>query len=425
MEQAQKSMQAGKMFSSELREQTLRIKVIGVGGGGCNAIDKIKMDDLGEVDLAAVNTDIQSLAQSLAQEKVQIGRNVTRGLSAGGNPEVGLRAAEDEKQALEKLVGGCDLIFLVVGLGGGTGSGAAPFIASLASAAGAMVIAFVMHPFSFEAGKQNPANQAQDRLRKHCHAVIPLSNDLLLQLSSGEGEATFLDAFSQADEWVSRGIKAICSMLLKTGLINQDFNSLKRVFAERATRTLFGLGRGSGDHHVEEALNDLFLCPLLHAAGVSRRADNLLVHITGGPDLTMTKVNQVMTTLGDKLGSRENLILGAMIDDSLHQQLEICIIGTTSLSRKGYTNPPPAAVSQNRPAAEQPLPASERLVPVHESKLKRSEKQPDLWDQNEFEFLADDEQRGFFDKTERNLYDGVDLDVPTYLRRGLRISLKD
>lgn len=420
-----------KMFSGEIKEESLRIKIIGVGGAGCNAVDRIKLDDLTDVHLAAVNTDIQSLAQSLVQEKIQIGRNVTHGMSAGGDAELGREAAESERQALEKLVDGCDLVFLVAGLGGGTGSGAAPLIAKMALDAGAMVIAFVMHPFSFEKGRLSPANEAHERLRKDCHAVIALPNDLLLQLGSKEQDPTFLDACSQADEWVSRGIKSICSMLLKTGLINQDFGSLRRIFSEKGTRTLFGLGTGSGEDHVQNALSDLSICPLLHATGGgSRRADNLLVHITGGPDLTMSKVNQIIGTISDKLGSRENLILGAMIDDALHQRLEICVIGTTSLSRKGYSNPPAAAVSQNRPGFSDPVPErvaapTSKPTSVHESKLKVRTAQANLWDQNEFEFLADEEQRGFFDKTERNLYEGVDLDVPTYLRRGIRISLKE
>lgn len=414
----------------------LRVKVIGVGGGGSNAIDKLKLNALSDVHLAVVNTDIQALSQSLVPEKVQIGRNITFGMGAGGDVETGRAAAEAEKQALEKLVHGCDLIFLVSALGGGTGSGATPYIASLAAASGAMVIGFVMMPFTFEAGRKEKADAALESLRKQCDAVIPLSNDLLLQLG-GETEATFLDAFSQADEWVSRGIQSICSMLLKTGLINQDFSSLKRIFAEKGSRTLFGIGHATGENAVEEALEDLFLCPLLQGPEFARRAENLLVHITGGADLTMSKVNQVMSNLTDKLGSRENLVLGAMIDDSLHATLEICVIGTTPLSNKQYRKPPAAAVSQNRSGIEERKPKTAESpefedepepqqagLPVHESKLETRKKEK-LWDQNEFEFLAEEEQRGYFDKTERNLFDGEDLDVPTYLRKGIKIAVKD
>lgn len=429
-----------KMFSGEMEEEApLRVKVIGIGGGGTNVIDKIQLNDLSNVHLAVVNTDIQALSQNLVPEKIQIGRNVTFGMGAGGDVETGLRAAEAEMQALEKAVKGYDLIFLVSALGGGTGSGATPYISALASEAGAMVISFVLLPFTFEAGRREKADQALESLRKHSDAVIPLSNDLLLQLS-GETEATFLDAFSQADDWVCRGVTSICSMLLKTGLINQDFSSLKRIFQERGGRSLFGIGSASGDNSVEDALDDLFLCPLLQGPEFAKRADNLLVHITGGPDLTMSKVNQVMSKLSDKLGSRENLVLGAMIDDSLRHTLEICVIGTTNLSSKRYTKPPAAAVSQNRKHGFESLQAEHEVMekpfsregitttsgelPVHESKLKPKQKE-NPWDQNEFEFLAEEEQRGYFDKTERNVFDGEDLDVPTFLRRGIRVAVKD
>lgn len=427
-----------KMFHGEMEEEApLRVKVIGIGGGGTNVIDKIQLNDLANVHLAVVNTDIQALSQSLVPEKIQIGRNVTFGMGAGGDVETGLRAAEAEKQALEKAVKGYDLIFLVSALGGGTGSGAAPYISALAAEAGAMVISFVLLPFTFEAGRRPKADQALDLMRKHSDAVIPLSNDLLLQLS-GETEATFLDAFSQADDWVCRGVSSICSMLLKTGLINQDFRSLQRIFTERGGRTLFGIGSASGENSVEDALEDLFLCPLLQGPEFAKCADNLLVHITGGPDLTMTKVNQVMAKLSEKLGSRENLVLGAMIDDSLRNTLEICVIGTTNLSNKRYTKPPAAAVFQNRgPVLETGSSESEKSasahisnapsspdLPVHESKLK-TKQSSNLWDQNEFEFLAEEEQRGYFDKTERNLFEGEDLDVPTYLRRGIKVVVKE
>jgi len=437
---------ANTMFSGKVADQAVRIKIVGIGGGGSNAIDKIKLDDLSEVHLAAVNTDIQALSQCLVHEKVQIGRNVTYGMGTGGDVATGLKAAQAEKQALEKMVRGNDLVFLVAGLGGGTGSGAAPYIANLASNAGAMVIAFVMLPFTFEAGRKKKAEEAYELMRKYCDAVIPLSNDLLLQLGSEEEETSFLDAFSQADEWVSRGIKSICSMLLKTGLINQDFSSLKHTFAERGGRTLFGIGTGSGENNVVDALDDLFLCPLLHGPEFSRRADNLLVHITGGPDLSISKVNRIMESLSERFGCHQNLALGAMIDDSLHQALEICVLGTTSLSNKGYPKPPAAAVSQNSipdPADDPRSNSRDRTekrhgavsgkesainphsAPVHESKLNSARGKKKLWDQNEFEFLADEEQRGFFDKTERNYYDGEDLDVPTYMRRGIRIQLKE
>jgi cell division protein FtsZ len=434
------------MFTGNLSEESIRIKIIGVGGAGTNAIDRLKLSDLSEVHLASVNTDMQALANSLVSEKVMIGRGVTRGMGTGGEINLGKEAAEADRAALEKLVRGCDLVFIVSGLGGGTGSGAAPLLAELAAAQGALTIAFTMLPFTFEGGRRKKvADDAMGALRKSCDAVIPLPNDVLLQTEGDE--ATVLDAFGMADEWIRRAIKSICTMLLKTGLINQDFSSLKQVFVERGGKTVFSLGYAEGEGAVEKALDDLLLCPLLHIQEYSKKADNLIVQITGGTDLTMGKVNQIMATISEKLGCRDNIVMGATIDESRTHSVEIVVIGTTLLSRKtGYDKPPAAAVSQNASGHEpagleelgeeakslsRPKPEKEDFTKsryeVHESKLKKKkqQQQASLFDQNEFEFLSQEEQRGFFDNTERNLYDGEDLDVPTYLRQGVKINLKD
>ena len=447
------------MFSGTLNEESLRIKIIGVGGAGNNAVDRLKMNDLTQVHLAAVNTDLQTLSNSLISEKVMIGRGVTRGMSTGGEVALGRKAAEADRGSLEKLVNGCDLIFILAGLGGGTGSGAAPLLAELASAEGALVIAFVMLPFTFEGGRRKKAaDESLAELRKTCDAVIPLPNDILLQNESGGDESSVLDAFGQADEWIRRGVQSICSLLLRTGLINQDFSTLKQVFVERGGKTVFGLGYAEGPDAVKNALNDLLLCPLMHTPDFSRKADNLLVQITGGPDLSIGKVNEIMATVSEKLGCRENTVLGATIDEGRQNSVEICAIGTTNISTKGYKKPPAAAVSHNagasrkgktapplNPATQQvdemkPVEAPETLISpdsmeshapareplkVHESKLGPKSKQANFWDQEEFELFAQEEQRGYFDNTERNIYDGVDLDVPTYMREGIRINLKE
>ncbi len=429
------------MFTGNLSGEPIRVKIIGVGGAGTNAIDRLKLSDLTEVHLASVNTDMQALANSLVSEKIMIGRGVTRGMGTGGEIALGRDAVEADRPALEKLVNGCDLVFIVAGLGGGTGSGAAPLIAELAAAQGALTIAFTMLPFTFEGGRRKKAaDEAMGLLRKSCDAVIPLPNDVLLQTEGDE--ATVLDAFGMADDWIRRAIQSICAMLLKTGLINQDFSSLKQVFVERGGKTVFSLGYANGENAVQQALDDLLLCPLLHIQEYSKKADNLLVQITGGTDLTMGKVNQIMATVSEKLGCRDNIVMGATIDESRTNSVEIVVIGTTVLSKKSnYEKPPAAAVSHN---SDEPLVLDEpeqaealgktpappedftrSRYEVHESKLKKKKQQANLFDQNEFMFLSEEEQRGFFDNTERNLYDGEDLDVPTYLRRGIKINLKE
>ncbi|WP_309383526.1 cell division protein FtsZ [Cerasicoccus frondis] len=429
------SEHSGKSFSSDLNSEGVRVKIIGIGGAGVNAVDRIQMTPHERIHLAAVNTDAQALEGSPIGEKLLIGKSVTRGLSTGGDVEIGQSAAEKDENKLRQLVDGQDLIFLVAGLGGGTGSGAGPVIAQLASEQGALVIAFVTQPFTFEGARHHEvAENALVAMRTHCDAVIPLPNDLLLQQM--DESATVLDAFAQADAWISRGIQSICAMLTQTGLINLDFAMLRKVFQGRGGKTLFGLGRGEGDDFMQEALNDLALCPLLHTPGFAKRADSLLVNIIGGTDLGISHVNQIMTAISEKFGSKEQIVLGAVVDESCQNSVEICVIGTTQVGgyrpERKVRRVTPRVDLAPEPRVQTKQTADDELFdlvdtkskpPVHESKLGKK-RQPSLEiDQEEFTFVAEDEQRGFFENTERNMFDGEDLDVPTYLRRGVRITL--
>ncbi len=428
---------ADSLISGQMPEDGVRVKIVGVGGAGTNAVDRLQLDHVGlHLRIAALNTDAQALNSSPAPEKLLIGRGLTRGVGTGGEPEVGKNAAEVDRDRIAKIFQGMDLVFIVAGLGGGTGSGAGPVVAQIATQAGALVVAFVMLPFTTEGGRRRQiADQALADLRANCDAVIPLPNDLLLQHLPDD--ATVLDAFGQADAWIGRAIRSISAILFHTGLINLDFATLRRTFSPRGGKTLFGLGHGAGDNCVAEALQDLMLCPLLHTPELSRRADRLLVNIIGGPELSLARVNEIVSSITEKFGSREQTVLGAVIDERLIGKLEICVIGATEVRPKGAsmsslrTAPPglradgpatgghPSQVIFARPPAASV--AAPLVPPVHESKL-RGHKDGGA-PQNEFHFVGEDEQRGFFDQTERNFFEGEDLDVPTYLRRGVKIQL--
>lgn len=422
------------MFSGDVANENTRIKIIGVGGAGTNAVDRLQFDDHGKVQLAAINTDAQALASSPLAEKLMIGRSITRGLSAGGDSELGRKAAEADADAISGILQGVDLVFLLAGLGGGTGSGAAPVVGRLAAEAGALVIAYVTMPFTIEgAQREQTAKEALGDLRKSCDAVIPLPNDVLMQML--DDDATVLDAFAQADIWIDRGVRSICTMLSQTGLINLDFATLRKAFCGQAGKTLFGLGHGEGEGYVAKALEDLKSCPLLNLPEYARKADRLLVNIVGGTDLGIRQVNEIMAMVTEQFGSRENTILGAVIDESHQQQVDICVIGTTDVAGARYARQParkPAPAASEpflQETAEPELPivktasATQKVRPVHRSKLKRDKLQRDTDQQEEFLFVSEEEQRGYFEKTERNLHEGADLDVPTYLRRGLRIAV--
>jgi cell division protein FtsZ len=416
--------EASNQAFPSIDDKGIHIKIIGIGGAGNNAVDRIKLDGLGQVTLAVVNTDTKSVAASPIQEKVIVGRSVTRGLSAGGEAEIGRKAAESDMPLIEKLVEGVDLVFILAGLGGGTGSGCSPVVAKAAEKAGAVVVAFVTMPFTREGERRRKqAEDAITELREHCHAVIALPNDMLLQ--QVDETATVLEAFSVADEWVVRGVKAIWSMLFQSGLINVDFATLRNALRFRGGKTLFGIGCGEGPDCVQKALSDLDMCPLLHLPDYkyTSKADALIINICGGPNLAMSQVNQIMDALCEKFGSRQNTVLGAVIDDAMGDSIRITVIGGTDINTSGSSNS--ARISVQRRQALQSVPSahsSQADAEANAARLSEGESKVKPEDQHEFDFPNAD-ARGFFDSTEANLYNGEDLDVPTFLRRGVRVQL--
>ncbi|MBI2814229.1 MAG: cell division protein FtsZ [Opitutae bacterium] len=416
-----------------LTDRDVGIKLIGVGGGGSNAIDRLKMENLDRLQLAVINTDLKALGTSPVQDKILIGASLTRGLSAGGDPELGRKAAEADADKIAEIVKGTDLIFLVAGLGGGTGSGATPVVAEVAAEAGAVVIAFVTLPFSFEGGRRRKqAEEALAELRRVCDAVIPLANDVLLQ--EGTEQTSVLDSFARADEWIGRGVKSIWAMLSRTGLINVDFTALRQVFLHRGGKTLFGLGVGTGENPAAAALADLKRCPLLHTPEYARKADRLLVNITGGADLSLAKVNELMSALTEEFGREAHVVMGAAIDEALSGRVEICLIGTTDLGSRNFARrPAPAPVRKTSeriagPTATSVAPESSQNVKTTVSPAAPRPPAPTAHaqkpTQEEFGFQgAPTENRGAFEKSDRNLFEGQDLDVPTYLRKGIKVTV--
>lgn len=407
------------LVDDQLPEGGLRIKIIGIGGAGTNAVDRIKLEDLEQVHLTAIDTDSQVLSASPVEETFLLGKTVTGGKSAGGSADKGQMAAEADRDSLQQIVTGVDLVFILAGLGGGTGSGAAPVIAELAAQEGALVIAFTPLPFEREGQNRcNRARNAMEALQKQCHAVISLPNDLIFK--QVDETATLMEAFAMADKWIKLGVHSIWSMLFNTGLINVDFSTLQSALAEPGGRTIFGTGYGKGDNCLEQALQDLDNCPLLHLpdAGFIRDTDQLILNLTGGPDLTMAMVNKAMDQVTQKIGSRNSIIMGASIDGSFYNQLRITVMGTV----RGV----PSSKSATKAKKKEELPVSpplkpvesfEELIPLPAERTAAMTKE----EQDEFAFPKQEDNRGLFEKTGRNIYEGEDLDIPTYLRRGVKI----
>jgi cell division protein FtsZ len=403
-----------------LCDRNVAIKLLGIGGAGTNAVDRLKMESLERLQLAVINTDNQALSSSPVQDKVLIGMGTTRGLGAGGDPELGRQAAEDDREKIAAVVKGCDLVFILAGMGGGTGGGASPIVAEIAAEEGALVIAFVTLPFSFEGGRRlKQAEEGLAALRRACDAVIPLPNDMLLQ--EGADNEGVLDSFARADEWIGRGVKAIWSMLSKTGLINVDFATLRQAFQQRGAKTLFGLAEGAGENAASEAIASLKICPLLHTPEFSRKADRLLVNITGGTDLTLPKVNEIMSAIAEQFGRDSHIIMGAVIDEGMQGRVEISVLGASDMGSRGNLprRPVPARA---RTAALPPEEATQKPEPVSQVVQETLAASAAKAAQEEFGF-GEVESRGQFERTDRNLFDGQDLDVPTYLRKGIKIAV--
>ena len=405
--------------SSSEADLMVKMKVIGVGGAGSNIVDRLQLAGLAGVDLAVVNTDLQSLSNSLVPEKICIGKSVTGGLGAGGDLEVGREAAISDKTALEKCVKDIDLLFIATGLGGGTGTGAAPVIAEMANRAGALVISFCCLPFTVErAARASVAQDGLDDLREVCNAVIPLPNDLLIQAS--DEDASFLDAFSQADAWIERAIKSLWAMMHRAGVMNIDFAQLRQVFSKKAGKTLFGLGQGAGPDAAERVIEDLRLCPLLHTPEFSKQADHLLVNIIGGASFSMTDAQRIMESITDEFGQDANLVMGAVIDEALGDKVEVCVIGTSDVSSKTMLRKPRIASQIKAIEPEQPSVRAEDVQIGNDGSGSRRKKRKT--EQHEFSF-TENAPKGEFENAEGYLFEGQDLDTPTFLRKGVKIPL--
>ncbi|GAB3466048.1 cell division protein FtsZ [Actinophytocola sediminis] len=298
------------------------IKVVGIGGGGVNAVNRMIEVGLKGVEFIAVNTDAQALLMSDADVKLDIGRELTRGLGAGANPEVGHKAAEDHREEIEEVLKGADMVFVTAGEGGGTGTGGAPVVASIARKLGALTIGVVTRPFAFE-GKRR-AKQAEDgitELRNECDTLIVIPNDRLLQL--GDVGVSLMDAFRSADEVLLSGVQGITDLITTPGLINLDFADVKSVMSG-AGSALMGIGSARGEGRAVQAAQKAINSPLLEAS--MDGAHGVLLAIAGGSDLGLFEINESASLVQESAHPEANIIFGTVIDDSLGDEVRVTVI---------------------------------------------------------------------------------------------------
>ncbi len=371
-----------------------KIKVIGVGGGGGNAINTMEGNDIRGVEFIAANTDVQALENSRADVRLQLGPGLAKGLGAGANPEKGREAAEESVDEIRSIIGECDMVFVTAGLGGGTGTGAAPVVARVSKELGALTVAVVTKPFTFEGRtRMKNANKGWEMLKKHVDTIITIPNDRLLSLSGKGGR--FIDGMKMADEVLVQAVKGITDTINLPGYINPDFADVKAIMNEMGP-ALMGAGVGVGDNRGAEAINMAIASPLLQDISIDG-AKGVLVNISSREELlSMAEVTEVTSIIQEEVHEEANIILGVTFDETLGEALRVTVIAT-GINTEADLPDKVTTMARPRETVAQPLP------------FKNKEKQPN------------EPRQGNGNRLRNPFLDvGLDedkLDTPTFIRR--------
>ena len=329
------------------------IKVIGVGGGGGNAINRMIDEGVSGVEFIAANTDVQALSSTKAETVIQLGPKLTRGLGAGGRPEVGRKAAEESEEALTAAISGADMVFITAGMGGGSGTGAAPVIARIAKDLGALTVGVVTRPFGFEGSKRGQyAVEGINELREHVDTLLIISNNNLLEIV--DKKTPLLEALSEADNVLRQGVQGITDLITNPGLINLDFADVKTVMANKGN-ALMGIGIGSGEERVVEAARKAIYSPLLETT--IDGAEDVIVNVTGGLDLTLIEAEEASEIVNQAAGQGVNIWLGSSIDESMKDEIRVTVVATgVRQERVEKVVGSPVKQAARREASRQPHP---------------------------------------------------------------------
>ena len=467
-------IQLNKNYSlPERLAEFIPIKIVSIGGAGLNALDRIVLDGLERADVVAMNTDVQSLTSSVATRKVQLGRSVSRGLGAGGDPDVGYQAALESAEEIREALADASVIFICAGLGGGTGSGAAPYIAHAAREAGALVIGFATLPFGFEGKRRNvQAREALVRLSEFAHAVVCFENDRMGDLSAPQ--AGIHQAFAMADITISQSVRSIVNLIQQPGLIRIGFDDLLAALHTRNSRCLFGYGESDSDNRAHEALTQALKNPLMDRGRMLADATHVLVQVAGGPGMTLSEVEILMQQLGRHVSDQTQILFGAVVDARLGDRLSVTVISSLSAEDESVlmqTPPAPSGTSTVSPAREQyeaaapepeiqpeeptvdvrpleetvsfeesiaaeaaplatPISIEPSTTPTRNGEPEHAmstqeEKRPaekSVTSAKQEVLQFEPVTRGRFEKSEPTIIEGEDLDVPTYLRKHIKVK---
>ncbi len=372
-------------------EGSALIRVVGIGGGGSNAINRMIAEGIVGVDFIAINTDRQAIMGSSAPQRLVIGERSTRGLGAGGNPEIGQRAAEESLEELHELLRGSDMVFVTAGMGGGTGTGAVPLVAKVAREEGALTIGVVTRPFSFEGTKRSKVAEAGiEALKEHSDTLIVIPNDRLLE--SADKRVSLLDSFRLADDVLRQGIQGISELITVPGLINLDFADVQTIMSMGGA-ALMAVGHGKGDERARQAAEQALSSRLLDVTIDGARG--ILFNVTGGPDLSLFEINQAASIIRETAHPDVNLIFGAVIDQNMGDEVRITVIAT------GFEHAAPSLRHMTPAATARPLPSGQPVrerasVPAAAAAAPRRETET---------------------RRPQETFRPDDLEIPTFLRR--------
>jgi cell division protein FtsZ len=381
----------------EKAEMSAKLKVIGVGGAGGNAINTMVSAGLAGVDFISINTDAQALEQNLAQHRVQIGSQLTQGLGAGANPEIGRKAIEEDRDEVARVLAGADMVFVTAGMGGGTGTGAAPVVAESAKEMGALTVGIVTKPFTFEGLKRSQrAEQGIQEMRKQVDTLIVIPNQRLFAVV--DKSTPLLDAFKVADDVLRHATKGISDLITVPGLINLDFADVRTIMAEMGD-ALMGTGYAKGESKSVQAAQQAIASPLLEGVSI-RGAKGVLVNITGGTEMSLYEISEATTIIYEEAGEDANVIFGAVVDEDLTDEIFITVIATGfhSDERAVVRTPQSAMVEANPKVLDLPTFMREKKKKTEESTESKPASQS---------------------KSDGVTFDAEidDLDIPTFLRK--------
>lgn len=414
---------------SELDLMNLKVRVLGLGGAGSLIVDTFCNQASANVECYALDSDSKFLGSMKSAKTMLVGQEVCRGIGCGGDIELAQQAIEQDRDLLNQILEGRDVLILVAGLGGGIGSALASVISELSGKTNALILGFFILPFSFEGSRYRISNTTAEHIRPLVHGMFTIQNDLLLQ--EGEGNQSALNVFENGNRWILNSLNSIQNVLFENGLLNQDLGSLKKVFSQLGGKSFFAV---SGEK--EEFISDMesvqtfiqaFLSgPFFHLDIRPSHLDKLLIIIKGSQNLELSVINDISSLIIKELNFKKDVNLGAFIDPSLVNTLEICIFGKSEVEEKQLE-----AKSSNRSAKEDAssssldlgLEMSEQKPKVHKSKLGKKHKE-ESDSQKEFQFFDNGENRGYFENTDTEFYKEINLDMPTYLRKGIKVKYK-